>query len=405
MAWIWDRLCAGVKAFDELANAGVWYEWAKEDFRDDEEEVDAALGLLGQLANRPPADMSPMASLDVIVRFNQTSAIRVGGIPMLQALERNDLAEATRLLNETAEFVNKAAAAGDDPLRSMMDDLDADLDAYGEEGAAAIWKLPLPTLNRLTGGGIPSGQLIVVMGSTNSGKSAFLADIAWTAAESNPDTIVVACPVEETVKEYKARLYCRAGQIDRQRLRAGGLSPLERGALKTKCATHKDILERILVKKVSGSVGTAIAAAREKRREFPGRPIMLVVDSPDDLAPDAKKESYRLERARVMTQLDVLAKEEDMQPISVAITTQANRAAAGKARVGAQNTSETKVTADKAALGLALLDSQGGGSEEDLWKPTRVQIWKNRLGSVNNVVIRAEGHFGFCEFREASEEL
>ena len=397
--WVWQRISHCVVTHDEIPATGIYSDEARGAFPDAEEQA-AVLGLLLALDDRKPEDMSPRSSIERVVLFNTHAAIRTGAIPMLEALNRNDIAEAQRVLEETRDKVHSAQNLSQ-PLLSMAATLDADLAAYGQPGNAPVWKLPLPTLNRLIAGGLPGAHLVVVMGSTNSGKSAFLAAIAWEALASSPESLVLSFPVEEGITEYRARFHARAAQIDRSRLR-GALSDLERGAVKTRCLAQAALLERLIVQQpASSNIGSVISAARQVRSENPGRPILLVVDSPDDLQPTRKAESYRLERARVFTELDMLAKEEAMQPFSVAVTTQANRAAAGKKRVGAQHTSETKVSADKAALGLALLDSDAPCSEEDPWKVTNIQVWKNRLGSVNDFQIPAEGHFGMCMFREA----
>lgn len=201
------------------------------------------------------------------------------------------------------------------PLARLLDRADQ---APGRAVAAGGVATGFPTLDRMLGGGLRRGDLVVLAGDAGSGKSALALAMALRSTEAGHPSHVLSA--EMTPERLLERALAIEGRVRVDDLRRGGLDEADRGSIGAAALRLRD---RVPGVEMLGGGGVA-ALADMLRRALDVE--LAVVDSLPALATGAH--SYDEEMAAAGRALKVLALELD---VALLVTTPLATNVAGRA--------------------------------------------------------------------------
>lgn len=395
-AWVWRQLSEGFERGRELVTPRLLGIALARDYEKEEEQEHVA-GILRALATRRVG--APRLALEEVRRFARFSAVRRALGDAVEGLDDGDV-EAAEAALSSGLLDARAASALSEPSRG--DEWEARLRSYlGEDAPRVRFEMPLPSLTRFTGGGLPPGAVALAVAQTNVGKSTWVVDVGFTALLRDPRCHVAHVTTEETEREAFGRYDARVTGIERQRLLSGRLDPSEVDLFKARLSRAAGLTSRLHVAEMApGSPAPGLWGFVERVREAAGDgPVLLIVDSPDHLKPNVKREeSHRLSTAAVYWSLKALAKDTHLGPAAVWAVTWAP-AEYEKKKATANATSETKEKGRIADFMVHLSDGEGASSEEEE-QEVMFDVVKNRLGKVKAARVAAKANLGTCEFTE-----
>lgn len=397
--WIWRVLSETFETTRELPTDRLYAAHLLRDFRrpEDRAHVGAVLkGLLGREV------ASPRSALEEIRRFARLAAVRRGLGEAIDGLDKGDV-DAAEAAIASGLLDARSVAALRDPS-SGLEWRDRLAGYTGGESAVVRFEMPLPSLNRYTGGGLPPGSVSVVLAQTNVGKSTWAVDVGFTATLKNQAVHVAHVTTEETEREAFARYDSRISRFERTTLLSGTLSSEDAATFALRMERAKSITSRLHVMEMSpgsSSAGLWTFVERVREKANPGAPILLIVDSPDHLGPPtaAAKKDHRLQVAAVYWSLKALAKDSTIGPVAVWAVTWAP-AEYEKKKMTANATSETKEKGRIADFMVAMSEADGGASTDEDKQELFFDVVKNRLGKIKNARVGSVANLGICEFVE-----
>jgi replicative DNA helicase len=186
------------------------------------------------------------------------------------------------------------------PLSKLMQRVDAVAD-----GAPALDTIGtgFPSLDRILGGGLRRGDLVVLGGEVGSGKSALALAIAMRMAQ---DAAAVAFySGEMTVERLLERGLAIEGRVRVDDVRRGALDDNRRASIGAAALRLRDSAPQLAVLPQGG-----VAALRDELRRSTALPSVLIVDSYPALAHDARPLDDEL--ADAIRQLKALALDLDV---------------------------------------------------------------------------------------------
>lgn len=187
------------------------------------------------------------------------------------------------------------------PLSQLLARIDARSD--GELPADSI-STGFPSVDRILGGGLRRGELVVMGGDVGSGKSALALAIALRAAQTG--TRAAYFTAELTPERVHERLLAIEGRARIDELRAGTLSDVTRAELGAVALRLRDTMPEIS-RLTPGGVPALAESIGGRARGV--APALLVVDPLQGLAPGTRDEAEEL--ATAVRDLKALAMDVD----------------------------------------------------------------------------------------------
>ena len=271
---------------------------------------------------------------------------------------------------------------------------------------AGMEKLPtgIPVLDRMLHGGLAPRKSGMICAYTGVGKSAFAVQAAWGSAQSGAPVLIFSTELGED--EFYRRLLSRAFGISYELIEHGGVGPdgraLERNRLnaaiderkRRMMAEHVSLREAFsrinIVRMPDATIDEyrrVVSDEMERCKERFKMPLRLVIiDWLDKMTPvrlRGKNPELRHFLGAISQEVDDFGREMD---IATWLTTQANDAASGMAKVTMKSLNESRSKAHPSSLFLGL-----GTTDEDkesgIW---HVTCDKNRDGRTFSVRIRGD---------------
>jgi KaiC/GvpD/RAD55 family RecA-like ATPase len=227
---------------------------------------------------------------------------------------------------------------------------------------AEKWETGFATLDALTKGGIRAGDLCIIKGHTEAGKTSLAVQIAQQWAKRD-DVLIVGVFDDEGAAAAAVRLGQGMFEIDRDKLEAR-----DERALKTLDALDDKIF---LPDHDSPDADTLEKIEAEALQRANGRNVVLILDSAQTLKTEGVEESERLQIKSVVNRAGKMAKKYGWR---VVLLSEVNR--------GGYSDRDAKKRVSK------LADGSGSSRIEygcelliDIETASRVQVLKNRIGS------------------------
>ena len=342
---------------------------------------------------------APADALEFIRRYATTSAMLRAAYDVADKIELSDPTGAHASMQEALDLVARYQAI-EEP-RDYADDAEARLERYRGEAVYGGAKTPLPTLTKVINGGLPPGNIGLIVAPTGVGKSSTAVAFGAAAILGDLETVTLHVTVEETEEEASRRYDAYFTGIDRNVLARGRLNDVDAARFRHAQEQYNEIYHRLSICALQpGSYVSAIEAAAARLRErFPGKLIHVVIDSPDDLSISGKQNSKTETTAQVYGQCKAMALKPTLAPICVWETTQAKGDTAKKA----PDNDGAGWSLAKAQLASIIIHLREVAEDADPTQPGRtidVVLTKNRLGEVKNYIIRTKARFGVMRFTE-----
>lgn len=396
LAWVWGVLQRTYQEHREVATARVYRATMERDYPD-EEEREYMVDVLLQLKRRKVT--APRSALEQIRNFVRMVAIREAASGALDGLDRDDLDAAEAAIAGGAEAGRKAGMLAEPT--SWAKDAHVRLAAYKEaktKGVVGV-RTALPTLDRLINGRMGHGKLGLIIATTNVGKSTFAVASGY-APLVHSGAVISHTVTEETTEEAAARYDARLTGIPRNRLLGGKLTTEDETRYTEAFARRGKDLDRVYLQELppGARVGEIRAMAERARSQHPERPLVLVVDTSDNLRSGLPVKDKRNDASEVAWALKGISLDPDLAPCCVWAVVHAPAAFEGR-RLSSKAVSESYDKARAADLMIGLVEGEEE-SEEGKDKLVEVQVVKNRLGAVKHYTIHARGDMGCCVFTE-----
>ena len=400
-AWIWEVIRETYESARELPTGRLFGVRLDRDWGTEEEREFAETVLLGIWRREV---QGVRTALEEIRRFVRLAAIRRAAGDALEGLDEDDLETAERALVTGAEETRGAALLSEPQV--WAESAEDRLRKYrgGDDASVRIsFRTPLPSLDRMTNGGMRPGRVGLIVASTNVGKTSFSVDLGFTAL-FHSGAVVVHVTTEETEEECAARYDARFTGIDRSKFLGGDLSEDDRVLFREKFSRRKEITRRLFVAEVppNSKIGAARVVIERARELFPDLPILCVLDSMDHLRSDRKMESFRLDASNVAWTIKGWTLDPTLAPLGLWTTVAAPAKSGGKGKApDAEDTSESK---DKAKIADLILALKEGEALDDGTGARAIEaiVTKNRLGAVKYRRIYAVARLGICKFEESA---
>lgn len=395
-AWIWQQIADVYGASHELPTAAVFSARIDRSYRRDEDREYVARVLVKLHRRRPSA---PRAALEEIRRFARMAALRRAAGGMIDGLDADDVERA-----EAALF----QGATDTKATSILEEPHGWEESWAERLAEYIvpeddritYRTPLPTLNRITGGGLRPGTLGLLVALTNVGKSTMACDLGYNALVHS-NAAVVHFTTEETHREATARYDARFTGFPRDHLLSGRLTMDERRRFGERFErVMGDRKSRLVVHELPphGPVTAMRPVVERLREDYSDAPLLFVCDSPEHLTPGVKMENYRLAQSSVFWTLKSLTLDATLQPLAGWSTGQVPQRYVGK-RLNVQAVSETQDKSRVVDLMIGLEESEDDRADGRT-RAIDVVLLKSRLGRIKRYRIYTDVDTGTCEYRE-----
>lgn len=395
-AWLWRVLAETFDKVQELPSPLVLGHRLKTEVGDAERGHTTAV----VLALRRRKVSSPRSALEQLRGFVRMDAMRGATDDGFLSLDSGDVDGAERAMEEGIERARRAMLL--EKPRDYLAGSDDRLARYQTGDNLVRYATPLPTLNGVTYGGNCEGNVCTAVATTGIGKSTFAVDLGH-AALFKPGAHVIHVPTEESQREAEVRYDARFTGVDRGRLAQGGLTPEETAQFQRR---FRDLGVRMGDRLTVHALdpGTPVEMLRPlvlaKRRQYPGEPILLVVDSLDHMRSTKKYENFRLETGGVYWYAKAMATDKSLAPLAIWSTTHAPAKFAGK-KLTAEAVSESYEKARVSSILLGLMEgTDASWQAKDGTKAMEFILAKNRLGPVNHLTIYAVAYLGICRFEE-----
>lgn len=399
-AWIWEIVRTTYESARELPTGRLFGVRLDADYSTEEEREFAETVLLGIWRREVEA---PRTALEEVRRFVRLAAIRRAAGDALEGLDEGDLETAERALLTGAEETRGAALLSEPAVwAEAAEDRLRRYSGADDESIRITFRTPLPSLDRMTNGGMRPGRVGLIVASTNVGKTSFSVDLGYTALFF-AGAVVVHITTEETEEECSARYDARFTGIDRGKFLGGELTEDDRALFREKFSRRKEITRRLFVAEVppNSKIGAARVVIERARELYPDAPILCILDSMDHLRSDRKMESFRLDASNVAWTIKGWTLDPTLAPLGLWTTVAAPAKSGGKSRApDAEDTSESKDKAKIADLIVAL--KEGDSLEDGQGRAVEAIVTKNRLGAVKYRRIYCVGRMGICKFEESA---
>lgn len=253
------------------------------------------------------------------------------------------------------------------------------LDEDREEGyGEVVCKTGIPNIDAQLGGGFKIGNFGVIVGYTSVGKSWSAIHLAKMTARLGYSALII--DLERPNITVRSRL----------KFSLTGMGPEERAQSRQRA---QEIMELSLVRhskifllndeEKSMAVDRLPIILDNIENKWGVRPRMIIVDSPDDMAPpttdSGKKSDNKIERlTSIYTYLKNFAKNSAENGVCVVATTQAQRKAEGVEWIRASNVGEDINKIRKATIGISLNQKPDEANKQLI----RYYLFKNTDGPV-----------------------
>lgn len=322
-SWIWEVLDQNWKKHRERPTIGMFVEEARRTHRKAEDRR-GYLELLQRLAStKPKAPKSALKHLGNFVAKVQYHKVAEG---LADALEAEDL--------------EKARAAFQQGTRVTLEERRYKhvrwLEEFEERQARRKYEVThpsefrviptgWPSLDRVLSGGVRTGEVGLMMGTTGRGKSVAMNNIAHTAVRGGFSVALFGfeMPASQIATRQDARWTgCRYDQFKAYNFKPSELRDLRRKQERM-AKRYSNKLHILSFPVRSANVNDVTSALADLKDEWGFKPDLVIFDSADHLlAIESTKESFRLQQSEVYWSIKRLGEEENF---AVWSSTQAGR--------------------------------------------------------------------------------
>lgn len=309
-SWVWKVIADNWNKFGEAPTAKTFLSRSREEFKDEAKREPYLKYVTRVIRAKPTGPKGALHELEQFVKFvNAQLALEQGA----EALEKGDIDAAYKALS----------TAGRHAIGRRKYTLVDWIEGFEERQAARKYEKEHPdeitsiktgwsTVDGIIGG-VRTGELGLVMGTTGRGKSIALNNIAHTAASRGFNTLVAG--FEMPARQIAARQDSRWLGIDYKALKDWELAPSELRSIKARYEkAKKHFASRIKIASFpvrSASIMDIRALLEDLKSEHDWAPKLIILDSADHLrAIDTVKEAFRLQQSEVYWAVKALAEDE-----------------------------------------------------------------------------------------------
>ncbi len=309
-SWIWKVLRDSWIKYKERPTARIFLERAKNDFKKVEDRK-AYWDLYKKLRKTKPR--APRSALEQLSTFIRKVELQQAAEAIVDALTKDDL-------DAAGAAFNKGSRVG---LREREYTHVRFIEEFDERQAQRKYQadhpeefVVVPTgigrLDKLLNGGVRIGELNLVMGTTGTGKSITMSNLAHVAVANDFPTVYLA--FEMPARQVATRQDSRFHSLRYDQFKAYDFLPSDQRRMKRRMAKMAKRWENkfhILSWPVrSANINDIYAALEDLRVEFGFEPKVIMIDSGDHLkAIETLKEGFRLQQTEVYWAMKHLAEE------------------------------------------------------------------------------------------------
>lgn len=395
--WIWSFLRSHWEAFRELPTGALWRKNLEERWPNGHREQ--ATQVLVNLMKRIP--QAPAGSLAVIREYAQVAAGRQHLGQAVDAFDKGNLKDLKEAMAKGAEAMEAAESRvlGILPASALDDERLAAL----QEGDS-VYRFPFPfgTFNEITGGGLRLHKVALTVSPTNVGKSNVEAANGIAALEGDDKSVVLHCTSEDDCEEVQARYDANWTGLTRDEWFQTTDSE-QAAEMRSRLARVKQMRDRLYVQNVAGEPVTVVRTlALQVRKKHPDAPILIIVDTPDDLNPPggATKGSRYDEQTKVYVYLANLAMDKALGPVAIHESCHIDPATARakKKNPKAESVSDSLKKAQKAHFIVHI--TEGAEVKGQRKRMLSMTVTKNKLGRIKMFRVYVAADTSLCQYTE-----
>lgn len=404
--WLWDTIYESYTTHRELPDPETWEALIASEFPSEEDRdsiidtITDAEDLAVKSPRRAIAELKKWARVAAI--FDVTSSISTEFANQAPSREMTDAAEKRLDKLRTRLAAIKADSEVVDWASSFEERLTRTMDGSAAERRI---KLPIEAFNQFTNGGLPPGHVVMIRANTNVGKSTNIASFGGHALLNG--SIVIHIAVEELDEELLARYDAYMTEIDRGSFSAGTLTENEQERARQWAKRNKaTYANRLYLKSVPMRTrfDVVLPIIEEARRRDASRPILLLVDSPDNLISGNRYEQPRFDIRDVWEGYKGLAMTRELWPLSIILTTQAQAKHEGK-RIKGNNASAESVDKDRiSSFTINILDKGAPDGMPEEVHDIEYTVTKNRIWKINRRIVDARLNYSTGRMKQVGKD-
>jgi len=320
LRWIYDRALDNWTKRGEVSRPQLLSAWAAQTIKDADEEAEITAGIIEVFEHEPT---SPASSLQLVSDFVRAAEGEMAMKEAVELFKRGDIDKGQDVLRK---YSTRSFDGDDwdyqDWASGFMMRQEVRKDRRLNPQNHTVIPTGLDTLDDILNGGLKPGMVELVMAATGRGKSRFAVFRGYTAVKHGYSVVHI---VTETTKEFTLDAYdAKTLRAPSNEISGYGLTDQQRteaeakyGRLAKKYGNNLWVVS-VPVLQVTAQVVPEII---EYREALGLSTDMVIIDSPDQLIPTEKQDSFRLNTTRIYWDIWALAHDPRFD-IALLLTTQ-----------------------------------------------------------------------------------
>jgi replicative DNA helicase len=309
--WVWDVLQGNWNQDRERPTIGMFVEEARRTFKKPEDRR-GYLELLAKLAKEKPK--APKTALKHLGAFVRKVEYHKVAEDLADALENEDLDEAQKAFHKGSRVAAQERRYKHVRWMEEFDDRQARrLYEANHPGEFRVIPTGWPSLDRVLSGGVRTGEIALMMGTTGRGKSVAMNNISHRAVRSGFSVALFG--FEMGAGQIATRQDATWSGYAYDKFKSYNFQPSEVRALRRKreklAKRYANKLHIISFPVRSANINDVRGALEDLKDEWGFKADLVIIDSADHLlAVESAKESFRLQQSEVYWSVKKLAEEQ-----------------------------------------------------------------------------------------------
>ncbi len=310
-SWIWEVLESNWNQYRERPTIGMFIEEARRTYRKPEERR-GYLELLSKLVKTKPK--APKSALKHLTAFVTKVQYHKCGESLAEALENEDLEAARKAFQQGTRVAVQERRYKHVRWIEEFEERQARRKYEATHpGEFRVIPTGWPSMDRILGGGVRTGEIGLLMGTTGRGKSIALNNLAHRAVKAGFK--VAMFPFEMGAGQVAMRQDATWSGISYEKFKGYNFKPSELRLLKRKrermAKRFGNRLHILSFPVRSANIQDVASALQDLKDEWSFKPDLVILDSADHLlAIESAKESFRLQQSEVYWSAKRLGEEE-----------------------------------------------------------------------------------------------